>query len=371
MIKKIINNLKYIKIKDVMSIFILILVLPIVCIYKLYLKINKKEIWLICESPDTARDNGYWLFKYIREKYPKKSVYYAIKKENMDYEKVNKLGNIIIYGSIKHWIYYLSAEKNISSQKAGNPNAPLFYFLQVYGILKNKRYFLQHGVIKDDLEWLYYKNTKFELFVCGAEPEYKYVKEKFGYPDGSVQYLGLARFDNLHDFSVNKKRILIMPTWRNWLGREKNKLQKEECDFTDTTYYKRWNSFINNEKLNKYIEENNIEIIFYPHFNMQRFMNNFNAKSKNIKIVDRHRSDIQELLKESALLITDYSSVFMDFAYMRKPIIYYQFDKEEYREKQYTEGYFKYERDGFRSSNRKRGRCHKSSYKIYRRKLCS
>ena len=46
-------------------------------------------------------------------------------------------------------------------------------------------------------------------------------------------------------------------------------------------------------------------------------------------------------------MITDYSSVAMDFVYMRKPVIYYQFDKKEFREKQLQEGYFSYEDDGF------------------------
>lgn len=41
-------------------------------------------------------------------------------------------------------------------------------------------------------------------------------------------------------------------------------------------------------------------------------------------------------------MITDYSSVYFDFAYMRKPVIFYQFDEREFREKQYAEGYFDY-----------------------------
>lgn len=345
--KKILNNIKYIKWRDIIAPIILILVLPLAIIYKIILKISKKEIWLICESPDTARDNGYWLFKYIRENYPDSATYYAIKKNSRDLKRVEKLGNIIYYGSLKHWIYYLVAQKNISSQKAGNPNAPLFYVLQVYGILKNDRYFLQHGITKDDMDWLYYKNTKFKLFVCGAKPEYQYVKQKFGYPEESVQYLGLARFDSLHNFTTDKKQILVMPTWRNWLGRETNMLDGKKIDFTDTKYCKSWSSFFNNEKLVKYIENNDIKIYFYPHFNMQKYINKFTKNSKNIIFIDRNSYEIQKLLKESALLITDYSSVFMDFAYMKKPIIYYQFDKEEYRQKQYKEGYFSYERDGF------------------------
>ena len=41
-------------------------------------------------------------------------------------------------------------------------------------------------------------------------------------------------------------------------------------------------------------------------------------------------------------MITDYSSVFFDFSYMKKPVLFYQFDESEFREKQYAEGFFDY-----------------------------
>jgi CDP-glycerol glycerophosphotransferase (TagB/SpsB family) len=46
-------------------------------------------------------------------------------------------------------------------------------------------------------------------------------------------------------------------------------------------------------------------------------------------------------------MITDYSSVYFDFAYMNKPLLYYQFDKDQFRASHYAEGYFSYENDGF------------------------
>jgi len=49
----------------------------------------------------------------------------------------------------------------------------------------------------------------------------------------------------------------------------------------------------------------------------------------------------------SSLLITDYSNLFFDFAYLKKPIIYTQFDYEEYRKTQYKKGYFDYTIHGF------------------------
>ena len=48
------------------------------------------------------------------------------------------------------------------------------------------------------------------------------------------------------------------------------------------------------------------------------------------------------------MLITDYSSVYFDIAYMRKPIIFYQFDEEEFRRKHYQRGYLREENLGYK-----------------------
>ena len=47
--------------------------------------------------------------------------------------------------------------------------------------------------------------------------------------------------------------------------------------------------------------------------------------------------------------MTDYSSVFFDFAFLRKPVVYSQFDNEQFfsGEHSYTKGYFSYEENGF------------------------
>lgn len=344
--KKIFSKFKYIKFIDIIDIFSFSFILPIALIYKSILRTKKKEIWIICEDKNEARDNGYHLFKYIRTEHPEINIYYAITKNSPDFEKVNKLGNIIYYRSLKHWIYYLSANKIISTQKNGNPSSALFYILQRYGILKNNRIFLQHGIIMNDNTFVHFDETRFKLFVCGAKKEFEYVNNNFGYPEGVVKYLGLARYDNLHEFNVNKQQIVLMPTWRDWLAKDVNFLGKSE-DFINTNYFKKFNSLINNEKLIDYIEKNNIIMYFFPHRNMQKFIKKFNTQSNNIRLVTANEIDIQDLLKDSALMITDYSSVNMDFAYMKKPLIYYQFDKEEYRKKQYKEGYFSYENDGF------------------------
>lgn len=347
--ERFLKKLEYVKFIDCIHLIIFIIIIIPASLTKLILKTLKKEIWLICEDRFEARDNGYELFKYIRETYPNKKVYYAIDFKSCDYPKVKKLGNIIKYGSINHWFIYLISEKNISSQKGGKPNAAVCYLLEVYGILRNKRVFLQHGIIMNDCEWLYYKNTKIRLFICGAKPEYDYVKSKFGYPEKNIKYLGLCRFDQLHGISINKKQIVFMPSWRNWIVlKSKNSKKYDDIShFKNTEYYKKIQEFICNKKIIEFLEKNEIDLYFYPHRNMQIYIDNFKTLSNRIKIVSAKDIDIKKLLQESALMITDYSSVSMDFAYMKKPVIYYQFDLEKFREGQYGEGYFSYNIDGF------------------------
>lgn len=343
MLKKFKDSLKYIKLKDILAAFIFILmIIPSLC-FRLINKLKKRKLLLVTEDGHTARDNGYHFYKYIKTNHPEDYCFYVIDKKSEGYDKVKEYGNIIQYGSLKHWLYYLSANYNISNHKNGNPNAPLFYVIHVILGLYNNRVFLQHGITINDGIWLYYKNTKFKYFICGAKREYEFISEKFGYPEGSVIYTGFPRFDNLYNNNVNKKQILIMPTWRNWLSRETNALG-EKYEFKETDYYKNWNSFLNNSRFIKFIEKNNLQVLFYPHINMQKFLKDFNVKSKNIKITST-KTDIQKVLKESAIMITDYSSVFMDFAYMCKPILFYQFDYNDFRQKQYGEGYYNY-KDG-------------------------
>lgn len=343
--KKIKDSFKYIKFSDLLAPLLFIIALPFSLILRLVNKWKNRELWLVCEEGKYARDNGYHFFKYIRTEHPDDYCFYVIDKNSKDYEKVKEYNNIIQFKSFKHWVFYLAAKFNISSQKNGNPNQIFFYIIHVVLGLFNNRVFLQHGVIKDMCEWLLYKNTKFRYFICGAKDEYEYVNNNYGYPEGHIQYTGLARFDNLHDYDVDTKLILVIPTWRSWLGRETNSLAGQ-IDFTETAFFKYWNSFLNNPEFINYIEKKNIKVVFYPHVNMQKYLNCFKVKSENICLADMS-VDIQKVLKSAALMITDYSSVFMDFAYMKKPIIYYQFDKEEYRSKQYVEGYFSYEKNGF------------------------
>lgn len=339
------GKLKRVKGSDLLHIFKFLLAFPIALIYRR----KRSNLWVLCDTENEARDNAYWLFRYIREHQPEQDAVYAINKKSPDYQRVAGLGEVIQYGSLKHWIYYLAASKNVSSQKMGKPNAAICYVLEVYGIIKNKRAFLQHGIITADLSFLYYPHTKMSLFVTSTHDEWKYVDEKYGYPKGYVQELGLCRFDQLHKFTVKKNQILLMPTWRMYIRNEisSSDAAQEGQKFQETDYFKYWDSLLESREFLSFVEENQLQVIFYPHREMHRFLKYFHVQHPNIRIASWPEYDVQELLKESAFLVTDFSSVAMDFAYMKKPLIYYQFDNEKFRSGHHGTGYFDFQKEGF------------------------
>lgn len=339
------EKLKFVKAKDILHIFLFIFALPIALVYKLF----RRDLWLICDNGVEATDNGFCLFKYICENHPEQDCVYAVNKTSVDYENVKNTGKTVNYGSFKHWILYLTAKANISSQKGGKPNYAVCYLLEVYGILRNKRVFLQHGVILTDIEFLYYKNTKMDMFTTSTYREWEYVNNNYGYPEGVVKLLGLPRFDNLHDFKTVKNQILIMPTWRDWIGTDALEKNAEENAkvFMESDYYKNWNSVINSKRLEDICRKYNCTVMFYPHRDMQRFVTCFSKSNPYLTICKYPEYKVTELMTSSAFMITDYSSVQIDFAYMKKPLAYFQFDYERFCKSHYGKGYFDYTDDGF------------------------
>lgn len=347
--KRLLHQLKRVKFRE----FIQCWKLPIAAIVSLFFKIKHRHMWIVCEDPNEARDNGYWFYRYVHTTHPEQECVYAINPKSPDFGKIKEIGPWVKYGSLKHWIMYLASEKKISSQKAGNPNAAVFYFLEVYGLLRDKRIFLQHGVIINDLKWLYYDVTKMKRFICGAFPEYEFIRDTFGYPAGNVVYTGICRFDGLHEgVKHDGKIILIMPTWREWIADEDERFLKYEGtrEITKTDYFLKWVGFISNPELSRIAKEYNCKFVFYPHRNMQKYIQSFPESTEYMEIADASVYDVQWLMKNSSMMITDYSSVFVDMLYMKKPVVFYQFDYDKFRAGQYGEGYFSYRDNPFAKS---------------------
>lgn len=302
------------------------------------------DCWLISERPGQARDNGYIFFLYMKEHHPEQEVYYLIDKQAEDSKKLSGYPESVIqFDSRKHYVSYCRSKVHISAHVNGCcPSEAIGASRRLKKRLGFKDVFIPHGVSYGISEFCLKKFTDIDLFICSGEPEYENVLANYGYAACEVAYTGFPRLDAWHGAAADPKQIVLMPTWRAYLAQDPN------LQFEESAYFKAYQSLLDSPELDAVLRRKDARLVFYLHNEMQRFAKHFHTKSERIEVVYRdNRYDIQELLKASALLITDYSSVHFDFAYMNKPVLYFQFDREEFFRKQYEESGFDAQKDGF------------------------
>lgn len=301
--------------------------------------LRSHELWLFCERGTDARDNGYWMFRYIKHQHPEINAKYIITNDSEDRHRLKKWkDDLVRTESFQHYLLMWQASYYLSTHNCGC----FPHFIKEIPILcrlvksmhpTSQVIWLQHGITIHDLPGFYYERIVIDKLICGAVPEYQFFLDTFHFPKEVACYTGFARFDGLHDIQVNDKQILLMPTWRIWLNQE---------NFLQSAFWKNYSALLTNASLHRLLQEHGMTLVFYPHYEMQPYLHEFEKLNLPacIKLANKKEYDVQQLLKESALLITDYSSVFFDFAYMHKPVIFFQFDYDEFHQKHYQKGYF-------------------------------
>ena len=263
-----------------------------------------------------------------------------------DYKFLEKNHNtkVIKYGSKAYFKYYATSKYWITNSRVsdaivkrkgqiyvqcwhGTPLKRLGFDIEVSGgnamnSLKDIRYKYQ----VDSKKYTYMVSpskfctekfiSAFNLKAVGKED---IIIEK-GYPrnDFLVNYKesDIKRIKKDLNLPKDKKIILYAPTWRD--NQHKSGVgytYKTEVDFDN----------LRNELGDEYI------ILFRAHYFVA---NAFDfAKYKGFVYDVCNYDDINELYIISDILITDYSSVFFDYSILKRPMIFYMYDLEEYKGK--------------------------------------
>ena len=301
----------------------------------IYPFIRNKKIWLFEDRLDFADDNAKQLFDYSMNQNDGIKKYFVIGGDSPDYSVMKKqYKNVLKFQSLKHKFLFLIAKKNISSYVNEDFINP-FYDCNKYlyaGLISSEDYFLQHGVTKDDVSYYIKRfDKKLSLIVTVSELEKKsFLSEGYNFGEDIVQVLGFPRYDKLSN--KNKKQILFAPTWRLQIHDEESLISSE--------YYESLTGILNNPVLMDFLSENGYTLKFKPHPELIKYLDKIPV-GENVEI--SVNESYSKLFGESSILITDFSSVYFDFAYLKKPVIYYQ-PNDDYH---YDEGYFDYETMGF------------------------
>jgi len=311
------------------------------CKYNSYLNIidnnrnlYKKTDYLFSDfsSSNTSPGEAYLIFKEMLRQ--NLSVHYMSKREDI-YKKYQNFDSNITIPIIFDWAYingdflekyldlFLKLKAVISGAKIFSVNN-IFYNIEYITYIC-----LGHGIsyLKDFLYKDYYSNKIYNKILLPPSQIIISNAKKYGWNDENIIRIGLPRWDyftknenksisfSLNNFK-NEKSIFAMFSWRS--------LKKNQT--ISKYYFKNILKLINNKTLIKVLKKNNIIFYYTLHHMIEKYKILFQI---NPFIIYIEQEEISKCLKNSQLIITDFSSIIFDMMVRKKPYIIFIPDSDE------------------------------------------
>lgn len=311
---------------------------------------KNKEIWLTFDQLFKGGDNGEYYYRHVASKKNKNNIkmYYIINKTAPEYKRLKKKYKTVLkYNSIKHKLISLHSKVIFATRVdvklycgywAGNEKF-------IRNLYNPEIVCLQHGLTIQKIAQ--YQNRLFDntkLYFCVSPNEVKNLQHRvYGYTNDELKKTGAPRYDGL--VNNDQRFILITPTWRRNVTAGTNKkgsMHEYSINFKHTEYFKVYNSLISDPKLIETAKRCNYRIVYLLHPILSPQIGDYDV-NENVEIL-AGAGDLsyEKILTEASLMVTDYSGIQFDFAYMRKPIVYYHCDNLP---PQYDEGGLDYEKE--------------------------
>ncbi|MFJ6074120.1 glycosyltransferase [Streptomyces sp. NPDC093065] len=318
-----------------------------------------RDIWLLGERSDTAQDNGRHLFRHLRTSGKRRGAYYVIRAGSPDRAHLAGLGHVVAHSSAKHKLLMLHASVLVNAYDIDTYMLPdgwdrTRYLKHLNWRVGARRVFLQHGVTdKDVSKGLHRNRTGVDLIFAVSRDEGRFLSRELGY-EGQTEVIGFPRFDALTP-ARGRRTILFMPTWRAYLtvasysrdggGREARQAARDR--FLASGYREFMIRFLNDPDLAVALERYDYTLEFLPHYEMRAMVGEMVPDRERVRVLDQNEVGVQDAMRRCDLFVTDWSSTAFDVAYLGTPLVYAQFDADEYWAGHYRKGYFDAGRDGF------------------------
>lgn len=278
-------------------------------------------------------DNSKYLFLYANREHSFKKNIWITKNDEVLNELSNKGFECYLYNSFKG-IYYQLLAKYVfictgiddvnSTFISGATIVNLWHGVPLKKVCNDDE--INFAKIDKNIKQINSIITKNEYSVCTSKKFIDIYKSAFGKESNYILNFGQPRNDVFYDeqledenefiqnIKYNGKRIILyMPTHRNE-GKTIFPIDK----------------VIDLNKLDLFCEQNNSIFLLKLHFYHQNDKNDLLEKCKNVINITNVNVDSQLLLKYSDILITDYSSCYIDYLLLNREIIFYPFDLKEY-----------------------------------------
>ncbi|WP_395693307.1 glycosyltransferase [Nocardioides sp.] len=315
--------------------------------------------WVLMDRVHDANDSGEILFRHLREHHPEINAWFVLEKGGPEWTRFKAAGHadrLVAHGSLQ-WRLLMAHATHLLSSHAENVLAQPEEIAE-FTAPGWRFHFLQHGVIKDDISgWLDPK--RLETFVVSTPRELASIAgdhTPYKFTTREVAMTGLPRFDRLREVGLRfpperRDLVLVTPTWRNSLlppmlpGSQRRPVDRSVLG---SDLVRTWLAYLADERLAAACAEHGVTLGFLPHPNLQPLLPMMDLPA-HVRPLTYEGHDPQELFARARVLVTDFSSIAFNAAYLERPVVYYQFDAEVMASGAHVgrPGYFDYGRDGF------------------------
>lgn len=313
---------------------------------------RKKDVWVFgAWNGYRFSDNSRYLYQYVLGNHPNIKCIW-ITRDHKIKKEVNQKGGLaylvrdfkgIYYCLIAENVFLTSGKKDVNYLCINGANQiQLWHGSPLKKIGLNDRFadynsFLKRNILAVIFPFLYEFNVDYTL--SNAPIFTDKMASSFNIPVVRVLETGCPRNDiffsreqDIFNKGLRQKfrgcrLIYYLPTFRGYEG-AKSLFSLEDFD-SDT--------------LKTFLEVNNLVFVSKGHYVDNSLTGkNANVDSRLIDLADSDVSDINFMLKDADLMITDYSSAYFDFLLTERPIIFAAFDLKQYLSGS-REMYFEYE----------------------------
>lgn len=315
-----------------------------------------KDAWVFMDRNTDANDNAEHMYRYVRENHPEINAWFVLERKSEDWARLKADGfRLVEYGSTEWRLLLLHALHLASSHADAYVVNPLNG--RQYGQPRFKYTFLQHGITQYDLSrWL--NGKPIGLLVTGTRAEQRSIASStpWAFSDREAVLTGFPRHDALLRKreavpAEDRNTIVIMPTWRQYIvgaALERSNERTRNAEFLKSDYAQTYLRLLNDARLEEAARGANKRIVFMPHPNMRPYLKDF-AIPEYVDVLSYSDADVQQVLASASLVLTDYSSIAFEAAFIHVPLVYLQHDAHEFFNGMHIgrRGYFDYHRDGF------------------------
>ena len=277
-------------------------------------KVNDNQIAFVVDDKNSFKGN----FQYIKREFSKRGDFDFVffNKNSLSISNIKKLA--------KSKYIFLNDNFLAIAFMNFNKDSKIFQLWHAPGAFK--KFAASSSDNKEEIAVIAKASKKTDYLFITSENIKGFYRDAFRIDENKIKSFGIPRtdyyfedknikklrenFDERYPLAKNKKIILYAPTFRD----------NEE----DNNVF----NYLNLEKFNNALsEEYVLALRLHPKIN-QFFKGDIDTKADFIDVSDYKNE--QELMLISDLLITDYSSIMIEFALLNKPIIFFTYDYDRY-----------------------------------------